>query len=70
MTTQIANVARLLGSMADIHLTGAESPDGHVSGKITGVDGTGVSIMEMADGAPVSTEQFFPWTSIDRIVKH
>ena len=69
MTTQIANAARLFGSMVELHLVVGVSPIECVCGKITGVDGVGVSILESVDaGEPGTVEQFFPWTSIGRIV--
>ena len=68
MTTQIANVSRLYGSVAELHLAAAISPSERVHGKITGVDSVGVSIVDVTDGGPRGAEQFFPWTSIGRIV--
>ena len=68
MTTQIANVARLYGSVVDLHLVAALSPLELVQGKITGVDSVGVSIVEATEGSTRAPEQFFPWSSISRIV--
>ena len=67
MTTQIANIARLQGSMADLHLIAGRSAQDHIRGKITGVDGVGISIVEITDGERAA-EQFFPWTSVGHIV--
>lgn len=70
MSTQVANIARLQGTVADVYLTDDSSPGGHLHGKITGVDGVGLSIVEtVPDGEPRPAEQFFPWASIRRIVK-
>ena len=75
MTTQVANVSRLYGSVVELHLVATPAPEKPIRGKITGVDGIGVSIVEPAgDTAGGDTagetggEQFFPWTSIERIV--
>lgn len=73
MTTQVANVSRLYGSIVEVHLVATSGPIERVKGKITGVDSVGVSIVETPEDADdVSSsaphEQFFPWTSIGRIV--
>ena len=68
MTTQIANVARLLGSTAHIYPVPSRTSIEHLHGKITGVDSVGISIVEVVDGDP-TPEQFLPWTSIGRLVR-
>ncbi len=70
MTTQIANIARIQGTVAHVYLTDDSSPGEHIHGKITGVDGVGLSITEaVPEGEPRAAEQFFPWASIRRIVR-
>lgn len=68
MTTQIANVARLLGATVHVYPVPGRTSIEHLHGKITGVDSVGISVVEDPDGSP-GAEQFLPWMSIGRLVR-